>query len=93
VSLRVWNNDESLFVSVTDLGPGIGPEALTRIFDKFYRGSAAPTGGTGLGLSLVKGFIEALGGTVNAKNCEGGGAQFTIELPLTQSLKSPAVSI
>ncbi len=93
VSLRVWNNDESLFVSVTDRGPGINPEALTRIFDKFYRGSAAPTGGTGLGLSLVKGFVEALGGTVNANNCPGGGAQFTITLPLTQSLKRPAVSI
>jgi two-component system sensor histidine kinase KdpD len=93
VSLRVWNNDESLFVSVTDRGPGIDPEALTRIFDKFFRGSAAPTGGTGLGLSLVKGFIEALGGTVKVNNCAGGGAQFTIALPLTESLKHPTVSI
>jgi two-component system sensor histidine kinase KdpD len=58
---------------------------LSRIFDKFYRGPGAPTGGTGLGLSLVKGFVEALGGTVAAANRNGGGAKFTIRLPIKQT--------
>ncbi len=60
---------------------GLAPESLPRLFDKFYRAPTAPTGGTGLGLSLVKGFVEAQGGTVNAQNRLGGGAIFTISLP------------
>ena len=58
------------------------PESIPRIFDKFFRGPNAPTGGTGLGLSLVKGFIEAQGGRVTAANQISGGAVFTIRLPL-----------
>lgn len=69
-----------LALSVADRGPGIPPEALGRIFEKFYRAPGAPTGGTGLGLSLVKGFVEAQGGTVTAENRNGGGADFTIRL-------------
>ena len=66
---------------VADRGPGIPQESLPRIFDKFYRVSNSRTGGTGLGLSLVKGFVEAQGGQVTAENRPGGGAAFTISLP------------
>jgi two-component system sensor histidine kinase KdpD len=52
------------------------------LFDRFQRGAAAPPGGTGLGLSLVKGFAEAQGGSVTAANRPGGGALFTVRLPL-----------
>jgi two-component system sensor histidine kinase KdpD len=68
---------------VADRGPGIEPQGLSRIFDKFYRGPTAPTGGIGLGLSLVKGFVKALGGDVTVANRAGGGAEFTIKIPLT----------
>ncbi len=69
---------------VADEGPGIAPESLPRVFDKFYRGANAATGGTGLGLSLVKGFVEAQGGTVRVENRAGSGAAFTIWLPLAK---------
>ena len=74
-----------LVLTVADRGPGIPPESIPRIFDKFYRAPAAATGGTGLGLSLVKGFVEAQGGRVSAENRHGGGALFTIRLPANRA--------
>jgi len=82
ITLRVWTKDDRLFLSVVDRGPGLPAESVARVFDKFYRAAGAPTGGTGLGLSLVKGFVEALGGSVSAENRAGGGAEFTISLPV-----------
>jgi two-component system sensor histidine kinase KdpD len=71
----------TLLLTVADRGPGIPPESLSRIFDKFYRVPNSRTGGTGLGLSLVKGFVEAHGGRVTASNRPGGGMTFEIRLP------------
>lgn len=73
--------DGNLSLSVADRGPGITPEVLPRIFDKFFRAPSAPTGGSGLGLTIVKGFVEAHGGTVSAENRPGGGSKFTMRLP------------
>lgn len=70
---------------VMDGGPGISAELLPRIFDKFYRAPNAATGGTGLGLSLVKGFVEAQGGRVTAENGPVGGMIFSIRLPLRKA--------
>ena len=81
---------DTLALTVADNGPGLPPDALPLIFDKFYRAPAAPAGGTGLGLAIVKGFVEAQGGQVKAENRPGGGAVFTIRLPLT---KAPPVAV
>jgi two-component system sensor histidine kinase KdpD len=81
---------ESLVLAVTDDGPGIAPDVLPRIFDKFYRAPNASTGGTGLGLSLVRGLVEAQGGRVAAENAAGGGMAFTIRLPLRKTSPRPA---
>jgi two-component system, OmpR family, sensor histidine kinase KdpD len=81
--------DSSLVLSVADRGPGIPAEWLARIFDKFFRAPSAPTGGSGLGLTIVKGFVEAQGGTVTADNRPGGGAIFTMRLP--QPEKPPPI--
>jgi len=51
---------------------------------------AAPAGGTGLGLAIVKGFVEAQGGKVKAENRPGGGAVFTVRMPIT---KAPPVAV
>jgi two-component system, OmpR family, sensor histidine kinase KdpD len=82
---------ETLVLTVADDGPGIPPGSLPHIFDKFYRAPNAPTGGTGLGLSLVKGFVEAQGGRVTAENQTGRGAVFKILLPIPKPavLSSP----
>jgi two-component system sensor histidine kinase KdpD len=74
---------KTLLLTVADTGPGLPADALARVFDKFYRAPAARAGGTGLGLSIVKGFVEAQGGQIKAENQAGGGALFTIRLPLS----------
>ncbi len=88
LAARVRNGD--LVLTVADRGPGIPSEAIPRLFEKFYRLPGSPTGGTGLGLSLVKGFVESQGGRVKVENRFGGGAVFAIHLPVTTAL--PAVS-
>jgi two-component system sensor histidine kinase KdpD len=75
---------DQLVLRVADNGPGLPPGDPGRWFDRFQRGPAAAAGGTGIGLSLVKGFAEAQGGGVSAGNGAGGGAVFTVRLPLTR---------
>lgn len=70
---------DALEIVVSDRGPGLKPEDLDRIFEKFYRASAAP--GAGLGLAICKAVVSAHGGTVRAENRPGGGAQFLLTLP------------
>ena len=76
-----------LFLSVADRGPGIPSSDLERIFDKFYRvmdrtRETNTVGGTGVGLSVCRGLIEAHGGRIWAANRRGGGAVFYFTLPL-----------
>jgi two-component system sensor histidine kinase KdpD len=84
VQVNVAAEGDTLALTVADNGPGLPPEALPLIFDKFYRAPAAPAGGTGLGLAIVKGFAEAQGGQVKAENRPSGGAVFTVRLPLAK---------
>ena len=90
VQVNAASEADTLALAVADNGPGLPPEALPLIFDKFYRAPAAPAGGTGLGLAIVKGFVEAQGGQVRAENRPSGGAVFTIRLPIT---KPPPVTV
>lgn len=71
-----------LVISVSDRGPGFPVESAERLFEKFYRGDGRKTGGLGLGLSIARGFVEAHGGKLTAENRDGGGARFTIRLPV-----------
>jgi signal transduction histidine kinase len=71
---------------VRDSGPGIAPEHLPRIFDRFYKADASRAGttipsGSGLGLSIVRAIVRHHGGDVEAANAEGGGAEFIVRLP------------
>ena len=75
--------DSAVRVSVTDTGLGIPSKDLSRIFERFYRvdrGRSRESGGTGLGLSLVKHVVERSGGTIAVASEEGRGSTFTIEL-------------
>jgi len=75
----------SVLVMVADEGPGIPPDALPYIFDKFYRAKASDSriAGTGLGLAVARGFVEAFGGTLDAVNRgDRSGALMTIALPI-----------
>ncbi|WP_377268323.1 ATP-binding protein [Peterkaempfera sp. SMS 1(5)a] len=70
---------EGTAVTVSDEGPGIPEDAIPRVFTRFWRGSRR--GGTGLGLYIVKGIVEAHGGTIRVDQAPGGGARFRFILP------------
>ena len=89
ITVRAQRDGERLSLSVADRGPGIPAEALPRVFDKFFRAAKVPAGGSGLGLTITKGLVEAHGGSISAANQPGGGAVFTIQLP--QNELPPAV--
>lgn len=71
---------ERTAITVSDEGPGIPEESMSRVFTRFWRGSKR--GGTGLGLYIVKGIVEAHGGTITVGRAAGGGAEFRFTLPV-----------
>ena len=76
-------------VRVCDRGPGIPEEERARIFEPFYRSEhtrASHVRGTGLGLSLVKETVVRHGGTIEVRNADGGGAEFTVRLPASSEV-------
>lgn len=71
-------------LAVCDNGPGIAPEDLVHLFDRFWRAEKSrnrATGGSGLGLVIVKQLVEAHGGQVQVESQAGVGTQFRIQLP------------
>jgi two-component system sensor histidine kinase KdpD len=91
-SVRLTGREENgrIILTVADRGPGIPPELFPKLFQKFVRGPGAAPGGTGLGLSLVKGFVEAQGGQIFGENQKGGGAAFSMVLPAEKPAPVPA---
>lgn len=90
VSLSAWIEGSHLCVEVSDNGIGISAEDLPRIFDKFYRVKNTQTRkitGTGLGLPIVKGILEAHLGSIEADSQPGIGSKFRVYLPLELSRK------
>lgn len=84
VSVSTFPMNGSAVLEVADTGIGIPEEALSQVFDRFYRVDKARSrqqGGTGLGLAIVKSICTAYGGTVTVKSAEGKGAVFRVELP------------
>ncbi len=85
IEISAHIDGNQMVISVADRGPGIPAADLERVFDKFYRvlGPAAKRiAGSGLGLAVCKGLVEAHGGRIWAENREGGGAIFRFTLPL-----------
>jgi PAS domain S-box-containing protein len=73
--------NEAVF-TVRDTGPGIAPDVLPRLFDPYFRGRDAPYKGTGLGLWIAKGIVDAHGGVIRAESVPGQGATFQFTIPL-----------
>jgi two-component system sensor histidine kinase KdpD len=88
LAIRAHAQGSRLVIRITDHGPGIAAEDLARIFEPFYRGKDAPGGGSGLGLSIAKGLIEANGGRLWARSLPGQGATFGIDLPISKPAES-----
>ena len=68
-------------IEVADDGPGVRPEDMPHVFDRFWRAPGAPSGGTGLGLAIAKWIVDRHGGRIGVANRETGGAVFRVELP------------
>jgi len=85
VTLTAGRRGSDVFLSVTDEGPGISPEHLPHLFERFYRADPSRTrmsGGAGLGLAIVASIVDSLGGTASVVSELGHGATFTISLPV-----------
>jgi two-component system sensor histidine kinase KdpD len=91
ISVSVKLLDEEVLVEVADRGPGMPTEELHKVFDPFYRIKGSKTSGTGLGLAVARGLVEAHGGRIWAENRPDGGAKFVFTLPLVGSDESTIV--
>ena len=87
VIIEARQQGNMLEVAVTDSGKGIPPEAIARVFDRFYRADTSRqvrTGGSGLGLTIVRAIVEAHGGTIRAENAPQGGARIIFSIPIAE---------
>jgi len=87
IRVRIGRNPASVWIVFQDDGPGIAPENLTHIFDPFFT-TRRPGRGTGLGLSICKTVLREHGGNIEAASAPGGGAVFTITLPVGAPVES-----
>jgi signal transduction histidine kinase len=87
--VTVWAHAENGYfvLRVRDQGPGVPASARSRIFEPFVttKGRGAATGGMGIGLSLVRRSVEAMGGTIDIEDPPDGGAEFVIRIPVAQA--------
>ena len=93
VELTARRTGGAISIVVRDSGPGIPPEHLPRVFDRFYkvdasRATTSTPSGSGLGLSIVRAIVERHGGSVVARNAPAGGAEFEMILPAQASMPS-----
>ena len=85
ITVRVWRESAArVAVRVTDTGPGVPPDVLTRVFEPFFT-TKPPGEGTGLGLSVSYGIVQAHGGELRVQNLPDGGAAFDVLLPIDAS--------
>jgi len=84
ITMNIAYVNETMIIKVLDKGPGFPESEINNVFKKNFRIDGNKTGGLGLGLSIVKGFVEAHNGTISVKNRKNGGAKFTIEIPSEQ---------
>jgi two-component system, OmpR family, sensor histidine kinase KdpD len=95
ITLRAMSGEASVRLTVEDAGPGVPDEALPRLFDKFYRvpgRSGGSRSGTGIGLAVARGLLEAMGGRVKARPSDLGGLAIELDLPLASMPPEPAPS-
>jgi two-component system sensor histidine kinase MtrB len=84
VAIRIGRDGEAVAVEIADDGPGIPPEHLPHIFERFYKADEARSGGgTGLGLAIARENARLLGGEIDVSSVPGEGTRFTLRLPVT----------
>ena len=81
VGLQLRSIGAQILITVTNTGPGIVPDDLPHVFERFYRGHGVRASGSGIGLTVVRELVEAHGGSVGVSSTPGAGAAFTVRLP------------
>jgi signal transduction histidine kinase len=81
VTLSVEDDGTAVAFAVHDQGPGMSPDDLSKVFERFWQQEQGNHGGMGLGLYIVKGIVEAHGGHVSVESALGGGTTFRVSLP------------
>jgi len=82
ISIVGRHTDHQIVFGIQDSGPGIAPELIPHIFERFYRGDSSRSGGgSGLGLAIAKELVEAQDGTLTVESQEGHGSSFFVTLP------------
>jgi len=94
VRVRLERTGDLAVLTVSDNGPGIAPEDLPHVFERFYRADRSRTGAgnAGLGLAICQAIVEAHGGTLEAASEPGAGATFTLRLPVVMQPFSNSVA-
>jgi len=83
VTLSLYRNGKDAQVKISDTGPGIPPDVLPHIFQRFYRGNnRSMLGGTGLGLAIAERIARSHGGAIEVESKVGQGSTFTVRLPV-----------
>jgi two-component system sensor histidine kinase KdpD len=90
IEISVARDNSMIVFSVADHGPGLVAGEENKVFEKFYRRPGTAPGGLGLGLWIARQLIEAHGGQITAENRDGGGARFSIRLPIGEAMRLPA---
>lgn len=91
VRIKVTKENNYAVIEVSDTGPGIPKESLSRLFDRFYRvdkGRSRKMGGSGLGLSIVKSIVDRHGGEITVSSEVGVGTTFTVRLPIKREVEA-----
>jgi signal transduction histidine kinase len=91
VELQVARRGEQVEVAVSDTGPGLVPEHVPHLFERLWKSDRGGTKGTGLGLYIARGVVEAHGGRITAENRPGGGARFAFTLSGVTGPREPAI--
>jgi len=79
ITIQLSDDDDGIALAVSDTGPGIPPDQLSSVFDRYTR--SADSGGSGLGLAIAKSLVDLHGGSIQAENTRGRGATIRLLLP------------
>ena len=90
IRILITETGNDVVIDVIDTGSGIDPESRERIFDRFYRAGTGETRGVGLGLSIAKGAVEAMGGRLTLQSSGPGGSTFRIVVPRADAARQLA---
>src|SRR6185503_11713935 len=90
VRVTVRSDGREAVLEVDDDGPGIRPEDMPHVFERFWRAPGAAAGGTGLGLAIAKSIVDLHDGRITVTNRPSGGARFIVRLPAAARPAAPA---